>query len=79
MAVLLAVFLVGLVYLTQALQAGALEHELSVLGAERDQLNRDLRNLEGNVLRGGSEPFLLDWGQQHGLSLLGDPLRVPGP
>lgn len=78
MAGVVLFFVLGLLYLTQTLQAGAIEHELGLLSSERGQLIRDLRNQEGLLLRWGSEPFLLDWAQQHGLDQLGGKVRVPG-
>jgi hypothetical protein len=79
MAGIVATFVLGLVQLTQTLQAAAMEHELVLLREEGLQLERDIRTQAGTIMRWGSEPQVVDWAQQHGLDRLGGPLRVPAP
>jgi len=79
MAIIISGFVLGLIHLTQTLQAGAVEHELVRLQAERLQLERDIQTLGGTVIRWGSEPQVVDWAQQNGLDRLGGTIRVPAP
>lgn len=79
MAAIVATFVLGLVQLTQTLQAAAMEHELIVLREERLQLERDIRTQAGTIMRWGSEPQVVDWAQQRGLDRLGGTLRIPAP
>ena len=72
-------FLVGLVYLTQMLQVGALNVEVSRLLVEQDQMRREIQSQQGTIAQWGAAPQVIDWAHQNGLDSLGGKLRVPRP
>ncbi len=73
------VFMVGLVYLTQMLQVGALDVEVNRLLVEREAISREIQNQQGTIAQWGAAPQVIDWANQHGLDPLGGKLRVPRP
>lgn len=75
----LCLFMIGLVYLTQVLQVGALDMEVNRLLSERDRLSREIQSQQSTIARWAAAPQVIDWAQQHGLDPLGDKLRVPQP
>jgi hypothetical protein len=77
LAIVVSIFLLGLVHLTYTLQAGAIRSDIDSLMAEGDRLRREIQSQEGTVARWGSEPQVMDWAQQHGLDRLGGTIRVP--
>jgi len=78
MAVLCA-FLVGLVYLTQMLQVGALGVEVSRLLIDQEHMRREIQSQQGIIAQWGAAPQVIDWAHQNGLDPLGGKLRVPRP
>ncbi|MDQ3554008.1 MAG: hypothetical protein M3395_06335 [Chloroflexota bacterium] len=78
MAVVCA-FLVGLVYLTQMLQVGALDVELSRLLIDQEHMRREIQSQQGTIAQWGAAPQVIDWAHQNGLDPLGGTLRVPRP
>ncbi len=76
---IVAAFLLGLVHLTQTLQAAAVRYEIDSLRAEQAQLHREIQTQLGTIARWGSEPQVLEWAQQNGLSRLGGKIHVPSP
>ena len=77
LAGVLVAFLLGLVYLTQTLQAGVTNYQIDNLLNERQQLQRELQSQQGAVAQWGSEPQVVQWAQQQGLNRLGGKIRVP--
>jgi ABC-type Fe3+ transport system permease subunit len=77
LAGVLFAFLLGLVYLTQTLQAGVTNYQIDNLLNERQQLQRELQSQQGAVAQWGSEPQVVQWAQQQGLNRLGGQIRVP--
>lgn len=72
--VVLVVFLVGLIYLAQAVHLNATNFQIDRLVADRDDLYRQVQTVETSVLAFGTEPSVLDRAQQLGLGQL--PTRV---
>ncbi len=77
LAGIMVAFLLGLVYLTQTLQAGVTGYAIDSLLNERQQLQQELQSQQGEVAQWASEPQVVQWGQQHGLTRLGVKIRVP--
>ncbi len=77
MAVVLVVFLVSLVYLAQAVQLAATNLSIDQLVSQRDDLHRQVQNLETNVLTWGAEANVLAQAQRSGLDQLGPGVRLP--
>lgn len=77
LAGVLFAFLLGLVYLTQTLQAGVTNYQIDNLLNVRQQLQRELQSQQGAVAQWGSEPQVVQWAQQQGLNRLGGKIRVP--
>jgi len=77
MAVVVMLFVIGMVYLGQTARLAATSYEVDRLVLQRDDLGRQAQTLEATVARWGSEPLVLDWAQQAGLDLLGTKVRVP--
>jgi hypothetical protein len=69
-AVVAAVLLAALFYLSQTFQAAAARYELDKLAAERDALLQELRTQDGIVAQAGSEPIVVQWAQDAGLDTL---------
>lgn len=76
---IVAIFLIGLVHLTQTLQTAAVRYEIDSLRAEQSQLRREIQTQQGMVARWGSEPMIIEWAQQRGLGLLGGKTVIPSP
>lgn len=72
-------FLVGLVYLTQMLQVGALDVEVNGLLSHQDQMRREIQSQQGVIAQWGAAPQVIDWAHQNGLDPLGGKIRVPRP
>jgi len=72
-------FFIGLVYLTQMLQVGALDVEISRLLGQRDEMQREIQSQQGTIAQWGAAPQVVDWAYQNGLDPLGDTIRVPRP
>lgn len=72
-------FLIGLVYLTQMLQMGALDVEVSRLLAQQNEMQREIQSQQGTIAQWGAAPQVVDWAYQNGLGALGDTIRVPRP
>lgn len=79
LAVILAGFLLGLVYLNQSIRATATSYDLDSLLVERQRLTREIQSLGGEAVRYGAEPVIVQAAQQHGLDRLGGTVRVPAP
>lgn len=82
MFVLIAVvcaFLIGLVYLTQILQVGALDVEVNSLLTQQEQMRREIQSQQGTIARWGAAPLVIDWAHQNGLDPLGGEIRVTRP
>jgi hypothetical protein len=77
LAGILTCFLLGLIYLTQTLQAAATVHEIEQLGHERRVLMREIQSLEGSIARWGAEPLVIERAGQLGLDRLGGKVHVP--
>ena len=76
LAAILVAFLLGLVYLTQTLQAGVTNYQIDNLLIERQQLQQELQSEQG-AARSGARAQVIQWAQQHGLTRLGGKIRVP--
>lgn len=76
LAGILVAFLLGLVYLTQTLQAGVTNYQIDNLLTERHRLQQELQSQQGSVAQWGSEPQVVQWAQQGGLNRLGGKIRV---
>jgi ABC-type Fe3+ transport system permease subunit len=74
---ILVAFLLGLVYLTQTLQAGVTNYQIDSLLIERQRLQQELQSQKGSIAQWGSEPQVIQWAQQQGLNRLGGKIRVP--
>jgi hypothetical protein len=77
LAAILVAFLLGLVYLTQTLQAGVANYQIDNLMIERRTLQQELQSELGEAAQWGSESQVVEWAQQHGLTRLGNRIRVP--
>jgi hypothetical protein len=66
-AVVAAVLLTVLFYLSQLLQAQAARYELDNLAQERELLSQELLSQEGRVTRLGAEPVVLSWAEDREL------------
>jgi hypothetical protein len=77
LAGILIAFLLGLVYLTQTLQAGVANYQIDNLMIERQQLQRELQSQLGEAAQWGSESQVVEWASQHELTRLGGRIRVP--
>jgi hypothetical protein len=77
LAGILVALLLGLVYLTQTLQAGVANYQIDSLMIERHQLQQELQSEQGEAAQWGSESHVVGWAQQQGLTPLGDKVRVP--
>jgi hypothetical protein len=77
LAGILVAFLLGLVYLTQTLQAGVANYQIDNLMIERRQLQQELQSEQGEAAQWGSESQVVEWAQQQGLTRLGNRIRVP--
>jgi hypothetical protein len=75
-AVIAVLFLVGFLYLDQAVHVSATNYDLARLSSEREQLLRQIASLEGELLRQASEPVVVERAQAVGLTRLGDPVRL---
>jgi hypothetical protein len=73
----LVLFLLGLIYLAQAVQLAATNHAVDRLLAERDDLLRQVRTVEASIVRWGAEPLVLERAQERGFDLLGARIRIP--
>jgi hypothetical protein len=74
---ILIAFLLGLVYLTQTLQAGVTNYQIDSLLIERQRLQQEIQSQQGSVAQWGSEPQVVQWAQQQGLNRLGGKIRIP--
>lgn len=70
---------IGLVYLTQMLQVGAIDLEISHLLVQQDEMQREIQSQQGTIAQWGAAPQVIDWAHQNGLDPLGDKIRVPRP
>ena len=77
LAGILTSFLLGLIYLTQTLQAAATVHQIRALEAERRTMLREIQSLQGSIARWGAEPVVVERGGQLGLDRLGGKVHVP--
>jgi len=77
LAVIFVSLLFGLVYLTQTLQAAVTSYQIDSLLVERQSLQQELQSQQGAVAQWGSEPQIVQWAQQQGLTRLGSKLRIP--
>jgi hypothetical protein len=77
LAGILIAFLLGLVYLTQTLQAGVANYQIDNLMIERRELQQQLQSEQGEAAQWGSESQVVEWAQQQGLTRLGNRIRVP--
>jgi hypothetical protein len=73
---ILVAFLLGLVYLTQTLQAGVTNYQIDSLLIERQRLQQEIQSQKGSIAQWGSEPQVVQWAQQEGLNRLGGKLRI---
>ena len=58
LGVILAAFLLALVYLNQTIHAAASSHDLDLLGRERQRLVQQIQSLEGEMVRYSAEAHL---------------------
>ncbi len=72
----LVVFLIGLIYLAQAVNLAATGYEIDSLTAQRDDLYRQVQTVETSVLAWGTEPTALDHAQRLGLDQLATKVRL---
>jgi hypothetical protein len=77
LAGILIAFLLGLVYLTQTLQAGVANYQIDNLISERQVLQQQLQTEQGAAAQWGSESFVIAWAQQQQLISLGGKVIVP--
>ena len=78
MAGVLVAFLLGLIYLAQAIQLAATNYQVEQLMAERDDLLRQVETVETTVVGWGSETLVLERAQELGLDPLGARVRILG-
>lgn len=74
--VVLMAFLIGLIYLAQAVSLGATNYEIGQLVTQRDDLYRQVQTAETSVLAWGTEPTVLDRAQHLGLDQLPARIRI---
>ncbi|MEA2622702.1 MAG: hypothetical protein QOH61_1612 [Chloroflexota bacterium] len=79
LAGILVAFLLGLVYLTQTLQAAVTNYQIDNLFIERQRLVQELQSQQGAIAQWGSEPQVVQWAQQEGLNRLGGKVRITAP
>ena len=72
----LIAFLIGLIYLAQTVNLAATNFEIDQLGAQREDLYRQVQTAETTVLSWGSEPTVLNRAQQLGLDQLATKVRL---
>lgn len=77
LACVLVTFLLGLIYLAQAVQLAATNYEVGQLLAERDDLARQVQTMETTMVRWGAEPLVVEHAQQRGFDPLGARIRIP--
>jgi hypothetical protein len=77
LAGILVAFLLGLVYLTQTLQAGVANYQIDNLMIERRNLQQELQSELGEAAQWGNESQVVEWAAQQGLTRLGGRIRVP--
>jgi hypothetical protein len=77
LAGVLVAFLLGLVSLTQTLQATATNYQIDSLLIDRQRLQQELQSQQGAIAQWGSEPQVVQWAQQEGLNRLGGKVHVP--
>lgn len=70
LAAVLVAFLLGLMYVAQTVQLAAVNYQIDVAVAARDDLYRQVQTIETSVLRWGTEPTVLERAQQLGLDQL---------
>jgi hypothetical protein len=78
LALIVAAFLLGIVYLNQVIMAAGTGYDLDQLRREQLTLRQQIQSLEGEVVRYAAEPVVVQRAQQAGLDSLGDPLRLTG-
>jgi hypothetical protein len=77
LAALLLAFLLGLFYVTQALDVATTDYQIGTLQAQRADIGRQLRSVEGDIARWGAEPAIGASAQALGFDRLGNPTRLP--
>ncbi|MDQ3938004.1 MAG: hypothetical protein M3253_04910 [Chloroflexota bacterium] len=77
LAGLLLAFMLGLIYVAQAIQLAATNYEVGRLVGQRDDLARQLQTQETTMLRWRAEPLVVERAQQAGLDPLGARIRMP--
>ncbi|MEO7118581.1 MAG: hypothetical protein ABIZ34_06385 [Candidatus Limnocylindrales bacterium] len=74
---ILAIFLLGLLYLTQTLSAATVSYEIDQARSHQAELRREIQTQQGTIARWGAQPQVVEWAQQNGLGRLGTPIRIP--
>jgi hypothetical protein len=77
LAGVLVAFLLGLLYLAQAVQLAATNYEVDLLLAQRDDLLRQVHTVETTMVGWGAEPLVLERAQAQGFDPLGSRIRIP--
>ena len=77
LAALLLAFLLGLFYVTQALDVATTDYRIGTLQAQRVDIGRQIRSVEGDIARWGAEPAIVARAQALGFDRLGNPTRLP--
>lgn len=77
LAGVLVAFLLGLIYLAQAVQLAATNYQIGQLLAERDDLARQVQTVETTIVRWAAEPLVVEHAQQGGFDPLGSRIRIP--
>jgi hypothetical protein len=77
LAALLLAFLLGLFYVTQTLDVATTDYRIGTLQAQRVDIGRQLRSVEGDIARWGAEPAIVGRAQALGFDRLGNPTRLP--
>jgi hypothetical protein len=75
--VILVALLVGLVFLTQTLQAAVTNYQIDRLLQERQDLVQQLQSQQGLLAQAVAPPAIQLWASQHNLVSHPHPLRVP--
>ncbi|MFN8620914.1 MAG: hypothetical protein U0869_09250 [Chloroflexota bacterium] len=70
--------MLGLVYLTQLLDAQSARYEVDRLMSERRMLVQNLTSQAGTIAQWGSEAQVVQWAQGQGYDDLGQPIRLKG-
>ena len=70
-AIVAAVLVATLFYLSQTFQVAAARYELDTLATEREALLQELRSQDGFVTQAWPDPVVVQWAQDAGLDRLG--------